>query len=351
MLGSAGNKKLGVCIPAYQRPEQLERCLLSVIESAHPFNVPIFIADDAPNSPNRLVVTRLQQHYPLLFYSPNLSRLGLDRNILHAANLCPCEYVWLLGEDDRMEPTGIANVLDVLSKATNLPFLVVNYRYVDPTVETVLCEKVLPLKRDTAMEAPTFFRQYGWTIGFIGSCVLRTELFRKVDPERYIGTYYAHVGVIMEMLVGKTLFVLAEPVVRNRVGSAEVFSWSDRYWEVFRGWNELTDRLKPLYGPEVCRDSCTSFCKAMGIGTLRFLCARRAERLYNIKYFIKEPLIRSHWKGLKRVAAFSIALTPPLIFCFGRYLWNRRRKRHGRPIQDVNLSPQRISAPYEEGHS
>ena len=40
------NSLLGVSIPAYKRPDQLRRCLVSVAKAASPYGVHIYVLDD-----------------------------------------------------------------------------------------------------------------------------------------------------------------------------------------------------------------------------------------------------------------------------------------------------------------
>jgi len=336
------NKQLGICIPAYHRPDQLERCLLSVIAAAKEFSVPTFVTDDAEDFANRSVIEKIKRHYPFLVYYKNPRRLGLEHNILNAATKCTAEYCWLLGEDDRMEPEAIATVLRALQEATEPPlFLFVNYRYVDANISRVLRERVLPVCKDTCISSDIFLQRYSWAMGFLGSCIFQRQLLTQADANAYLGTHFVHVGFIMESIAGKAVIVIAEPLVRNRVGGAEVFSWSEHCWDVFHGWDVMIDRLAAHYPPEVCNEAKNAFHRAMGIGTLRFLCARRADGLYHISYLRHSSLLRSQWRGSKRLGAFLIALTPPFVFKLAKGFVELQRKFRCRSIEDVPRFPEK----------
>ncbi len=108
------NTKLGICIPTYKRPDQLRQCVDSIIASAAPFAVPIFIADDSTDETNAEAIAEIQGRYPHVIYEKNAKNLGIDRNILHCADICRCEYAWLMGEDDRMKAAAVSTVLDLL---------------------------------------------------------------------------------------------------------------------------------------------------------------------------------------------------------------------------------------------
>ena len=146
-----------------------------------------------------------------MVYERNRANLGIDGNILRCADICPCEYAWLIGEDDRILPGGVATVLDVLErKAPEVPFVYVNYTAVDDDFRVVLKERSLDLEGDRLIDAETFFERWAWSMGFIGACVVRKEDWSAVRREPYIGTYFAHVGVIMESVKAKQVCLLSE---------------------------------------------------------------------------------------------------------------------------------------------
>jgi len=320
---------LGICIPTYKRPDQLKACVQSVIRSAGEHVIPIFISDDSTDDTNEATVQQLCDSYPHIIHSRNRKNLGIDRNILKSADICSCRYAWLLGEDDRMLPRAIPYVVDVLNRE-NPDFLYVNYRSVDASMKIILKDRSLPLKQDDTMEAPAFLAGDAWSMGFIGACVVRKECWNSVMPDRYIGTYFAHVGRIMEYLKGMSLFRIAEPVVLNRCGSPGTFSWTDSTFDVVNGWKHLMKELEPLYGEKVCRESIQSFERAHGLNSLYFLAYLRADSIFNRVVF--KSMIRSSEKSMGyKIGSWIIALTPPFFFQGMRFLLNQTRAvRYGR---------------------
>lgn len=323
------NTLLGICIPAYKRPDKLLQCLQSIVEAARPNKVPIFIADDATDGTNDATVTYIESFYPLIFHFHNVDNLGIDRNIQHAVDICPCRYAWLLGEDDRLLPGAVSSVLDVLERE-DPPFLYVNYKSIDASMKFVLKDRSLPLMQDDIIETSAFLARDAWSIGFIGSCVVRTEYWRSIKPDRYIGTYFAHVGRVMEYLKGQSLFRIAEPLVLNRCGSPRTFSWTDSTFEVISGWKRLMKELEPLYGVKVCQESVQSFEQAHGLNSLYFLAYLRADSIFNSN--ILRYMIRSSQKSIGyELGAWAIAFTPPILFQVLRFLLNQVRAfRYGR---------------------
>lgn len=320
---------LGICIPTYKRPDHLLACVQSIIRSAGKLTIPIFISDDSTDDTNVATIEQLIVFYPHIIHSRNPENLGIDRNILRSVDICSCRYAWLLGEDDRLLPGAVSSVLDVL-KREDPHFLYVNYRSVDASMKIVLKDRSLPLRRDDTMESSEFLARDAWSMGFIGSCVVRTEHWRDIKPDRYIGTYFAHVGRIMAYLKGRSLSRIAEPLVLNRCGSPGTFSWTDSTFEVVNGWKRLMKELEPLYGVKVCKASVQSFERAHGLHSLYFLAYLRADSVFNSQVF--KCMIRPSRKSIGyKLGSWIIALAPPIFFQGMRFLLNQARAiRYGR---------------------
>ncbi len=275
------NRSLGLTIPTYRRPEWLRVAAASIIVAARPFDVPIFLADDSADDTNVAVVAELQREYDHVFHVRNERNLGIDRNIIKSVQACACEFAWPLGEDDLLRANAIEQVLRRLEGADQRPsFVSVNYTLLNEDYSAVLRERFMPVRTDGVVASEEFLRRWGWGIGFIGACVINKRLWDRVDPSPYLDTYWAHVGVIMESILGQHVTMIADPLVLKRIGSPRVFSWSDSTFEVVDGWQELMARLMPVYGQEACRDGARAFERVFGLDG-RFLIYARGEGLYD----------------------------------------------------------------------
>jgi hypothetical protein len=326
------NPLLAVCIPTYRRPDQLRRCLESVIRSAAPHAVAIVVADDAADDTNVALLEELRRRYPLLVHYRNASNLGIDGNILRCVDLCQARHAWILGEDDRMLPEGVSTVLAALA-AHEPPFLYVNYASVDEAVAMVLCERSVDLDVDVTVDAAEFLRNHAWSAGFIGACVVDRRLWERVDPAPYLGTYFAHVGVILESVAGRQVRMLARPLVLNRVGSARAFTWAGSTFDVLHGWERMVDALRSHYPGPACDASATGFRRAHGMGSLRFLAYLRADAALDPtqheRWVRRGPYPRS-----SQLASWWIARIPPAVFRAARKVVTAARRARLRRIVD-----------------
>ena len=323
------SRRLGLCIPTYKRPELLRQCVESLIAAAAPFQVPIFIADDSTDDTNMAAYADLQARYAHIIVQRNLKNLGIDGNILHSVDICDCEYAWLIGEDDRMVPDGVRVVLPLLEKSP--AFVAANYSYVDADFRVILREKRMALDSNRTEDSEAFVREDAWAVGFIGSCIVNKALWQTVTPDKYLGTYFAHVGVILESIAGKIVTLVAQPLVLNRVGNAETFTWSGDAYGVFTGWARMAALLEPVYGAQICAASTASFEKSHGLNTLRFMMAQRADNSYTPAVY--RQFVRSG-KGsrLHKLGALLVASLGPWPFRVLRSLLYAVRKRRNRQI-------------------
>ena len=297
---SGFNRSLGITIPTYRRPEWLRASVRSIIEPAKLYNVPIFVADDSADETNLGVIAELQQEYSNVFHVRNEVNLGIDRNIIKSIQICECDYVWPLGEDDLMRSGAVGEVLGALDGIDRrASFAFVNYTLLNEDYSAVLRERFAPIRTDTVVPSEEFLARWAWAIGFIGACIINRRLWDGVDPSPYLDTYWAHVGVIMESIRGRNVLMIAKPLVLKRIGSPKVFSWSDSTFDVVEGWADLMSRLVPIYGEQLCRDGARSFERVFGLFG-RFLIYARGEGLYDAEGF------RRHVQGTGR-GAFYVA--------------------------------------------
>lgn len=270
------NQLLGIGIPTYKRPEQLLETVRSIAAAGgREFKIPVFISDDSVDGTNEAALADLKSEYPFLHVFRNEKTLGIDGNILRSVDVNTCRHAWLLGEDDRLVPGAVERVLRVLEKE-DAPFVFVNYKSVNADFSKTLKPVSLPLREDATMPAARFWRECSWSAGFIGACVVRKADWEQVDRSRYVGTWFAHVGSIMELCRGHGIPMIAAPLVRNRCGTTEVFTWTSSLMDVLDGWRRLCALMEPLYGAEACRESLRSFRRAHGLGTAKFLAYARA---------------------------------------------------------------------------
>jgi len=118
---------LTIGIPTYNRPNEIDRLLKSVVTQLTS-EVEVLIRDD---SSDERTAEAVKKHFPRsddrLVYSHG-ERLGIDGGELYVVEHARGDYVWTFGDDDEMVPGGIAYVLNLLKKHPEITFAWANYR-------------------------------------------------------------------------------------------------------------------------------------------------------------------------------------------------------------------------------
>jgi hypothetical protein len=270
--------RLTVAIPTYKRPELLARCIDSALASIGDHDCEVLVCDDSGDDTNAAVYAARASAGTRLRVVRNSVNLGIDANICHCVEEAMSAYVWLIGEDDLMRQSGVATVLAILSRSTAYPFVYVNYSYITDDQSLELRHQSIEESR-TELPFETFVDEHLWSAGFIGGCVVNRDDFLETDYRSYIGTYYAHVAGIILASLGRTIGLVCEPQVGNRVGTASTFTWSSDSFGVFQGWRLLLKRLAPVLGPDHYERARASHQRAHGYLGYKFLMTKKADEV------------------------------------------------------------------------
>lgn len=306
-------KTLGICIPTYRRAELLRRCVLSAVASAGTRPIEIFIADDSMSDVNIEVLEELARSFSCVHWHRNDHNLGIDANIQRVVGLCGCDYAWLIGEDDVFLPGAVARMHDLV-QTLDTPFVFANYCYSGDASDRVLGTAVDGL--GSTVPTADFVVEHLWAIGFIGACVIRKLDWAATDATPYLGTYYTHVGRIVEMLVGiEAVRVVSEPSVANRVEGHETFTWKKDSYGVFLGFVDMCTRVgkRVPTTASIMELASQRFERKFRCLSLRLAVRLRSEHALDYAQFVKY-LRHARINEFKRLMFLLISIAPPRVF-------------------------------------
>ncbi len=177
--------------------------------------------------------------FPALRHRKNETNLGINENIRRVVEMADTDYAWLVGEDDYFLPGALARAVAEVGSANN-PFVLCNYALVEDS-SAAQARPALDVSVDTTVTADELIRRYLWSAGFMGACLFELRSWRRVASDRYHGTYYAHVGHIVEMLErpDRPVRILGAPLVSNRAEGPEAFTWRTDALGVFFGFERM----------------------------------------------------------------------------------------------------------------
>jgi glycosyltransferase involved in cell wall biosynthesis len=237
---------LGFAIPAYRRPELLDRALASIVPQARALDAPIYIPDDSCDQTNVAVIAKWRQAFPRVIHEINERNLGIDRNIDKAIVGCPATYVHVVGDDDVIFPGFAARVMSII-RGQAPGHIVCSYLYLSNDYRQITGQALIPPDAP-ATSLRQFLPAYGWALGFIGANVFRRERFATCGVDGF-GTYFHHVVRLTSYLEpAEPLGFVAEPLVGNRADDESTATWSgDRLNVVFGLEKAFMSAMKGRY--------------------------------------------------------------------------------------------------------
>ena len=190
---------LTVAIPAYNRPEELDALLDTILaqDDAH-FDV-LVVEDCSPRQAEiRAVVERAAGRRADLRirFVANEKNLGFDGNLRRILDLSEGEFTFFMGDDDLLRPGALAKVAAVIEKHPSLGVILRAYESVDyATGQRIEVFRYFPDDRLFPAGAPTmrtFFRRCVSIAGF----TIHTASARRFATDRFDGSllYQLYLG-------------------------------------------------------------------------------------------------------------------------------------------------------------
>lgn len=192
---------LSICIPTYRRAPLLAELLRSILPQIQE-GVEVVISDDASGDETARVVETFKADIPSLKFIQQSRNIGFDEDLVALADQASGEYIWFMGDDDKVEPDGVATVLDHLTRwrgITGLTLGVIDYDHAFQ--KPFGLRATPPTMRLNGTEA--VFAKLVDFLGFISALVVRRELWQSVCREDHIEkykNYYIQVYILGRMI-------------------------------------------------------------------------------------------------------------------------------------------------------
>jgi abequosyltransferase len=239
---------LSICIPTYKRSQCLAELLDSIAEQQTP-ELQVVISDDASPDDTAAVVERYRTRFHDLRFVRQPVNIGLDRNFRAVVDAADGDYVWLMGDDDRLEPRGLRLVLDALQRWPGIAGLTVGVIDYDPTMAYATgIRQMPPTQRIEGVSK--LFANLAELLGFISALVVKREMwqqFAHAPESRAYENYYLQV-----YLVGRVVErygdwgVVQEPCVGFRTSNDQFlgkFGWRKRLEMDVFAYDQLAEGL------------------------------------------------------------------------------------------------------------
>lgn len=237
------NEILAICIPTFNRAEVLRSSLAHLIPLVSPYDIPIYISDNASPDATADVVSEAQKNYAHIFFHRNSENIGMDRNFEVALNLPSTRYTWIVGDDDRINPPAINVVLGII-RSSDCQLVLLNGG--SPNTDGGRVRGTFP---KVYTQAPALMRDLGWHSTWISGLVLSRGLIKNMQFGPYIGSYFSHFGSLYTALARhETIDARWESESCFCPSSAASFSWASRVFEIFsEKWAAVVLSLPDVY--------------------------------------------------------------------------------------------------------
>jgi glycosyltransferase involved in cell wall biosynthesis len=293
---------LSVCIATMKRTSEVTRQVEKILALSEGLPVEIVVADASPTR-NQLTVS-----HPRLTILRLAKPGGIDTDYDHAVLVAKGEYCWLLTDDDQVDDDVLVRLLPLLEPPAAKPSLVlIDARVFDPTGSLLQESKLksgFPNRLDHKAP-PAEFGGAAELLTYIGSVVISRAEWLTRRSDKYVGTEFRHVGLILEAPLPKPVIVLTPPAISIRYGVAH---WEPRAVKVWTSqW------------PEVIQNSV----KDPGVWP-SFYSASLVRQVFSLLQFRGRNLLpRSEVKhvyptetsSMKRLVFQLVAWCPPVLAC------------------------------------
>lgn len=181
------NEKLCICIPTYNRADFLNLNLALLIPVIIEYGIPIYISDNGSTDKTSTIVEKYQEEYQYIYYRRNDTNKGFDANVKAVLEFSKGQYAWLLGDDDTI--VDVKHIIDVIDKFH--PYAIELGS--DETISEGFVSSNSEILSKTAYD-----------MGWLSSVVISREIIDSGNFSAYLGTWYVHVGVVMDFLINST---------------------------------------------------------------------------------------------------------------------------------------------------
>ncbi len=223
--------RLSICIPTYNRSEFLKECISSVLASVagREREVEIVVSDNASTDGTAGVVRAFQETCPWIRFHRNEQNIGAEQNFHLLATLAQGANIWILGDDDRMEPEAIERVLEKIDLGYGL--VICNYSVWDKSYSSMKSNDGLLIGKDRVFQDRNeLLQRFNLHLSYISSVVIDRAAFLSVTRDEYwelidSGFSYMYAVYAGFALASGPAAYIAAPIVCNRSENSGDYDW------------------------------------------------------------------------------------------------------------------------------
>lgn len=274
---------LTIAIPTYLRADLLDRQMRFIVDAIKGYeqHVELIISDNCSKDHTPSICRKWQEILgSRLYCNRNARNIGALANIAYCINAARGQFIWVVGDDDRVDADTPRKVLDILLKEQGFVSILMNFASVGKTV----FEKCYPFEGDGLIDGPELvhrcLRANYFGLAFMTAHVYRTTLAQQAIQSWLNGTWNYDYQIFVTAFCARygKVRIVAEPMMQYVTG-----------YNVYE-----TD---PRANLRVAGDTSEVMVRLVRIGYSRRICssiARRHLRRFGPKFWqraIKKPQV------------------------------------------------------------
>lgn len=228
---------LSICIATYNRGKYIVETLDSLMLQSTD-GIEIIVVDGNSTDNTESVIRPYTLKYSNFYYYREPQNSGVDQDYDKAVSYSNGKYCWLMTDDDILIDNSISKILQLASKDYEL--IILNSEIWNKDFSKNLQTRMLNLDTDKIYhpdDENNFLKNTATCLSFIGSVVIKKQVWMNRDRKTYFGTLFIHVGVIFQKTLEGNVYVLATPILKVRYGNG---MWTPRSFEIwYFKWPQL----------------------------------------------------------------------------------------------------------------
>ena len=220
---------LSICVPAYNRPEEL-RVLLANLAPQATDGIEIIVSDDCSPRQKEIhaAVREAEDNSPsaTIRYVSNTTNLGYDGNVRAVIEQASGDYCLIMGDDDVLSPDAVQTVR-IVTAQPKVGVILRAWKSVDKLTGTELqqhryfrCDRTFSPGPKTTT---AFFRR----CIFISGLTIRKDLARHYATDRFDGTLLYQLYLVGRILADHRGHYISDIIALRRVGGTHFFGTSE----------------------------------------------------------------------------------------------------------------------------
>lgn len=215
--------ELTVGIPTYNGSDYIRNCIESIVNQLHQgdkYGVEILISDNASTDGTDKIVKQYIEKYPYLFrYYRNRNNLGGDRNVDNIFKKARGNFVWLMGDDDRIMSGMFKYVLKKIISNREMSIFSVNARVYNRELTEVWQEQVFEVE-ERVYTPQEYYDIVGASAALNSSIIVKKKLWPLGENVyEYAKPNWVSLYKIYSSLRDGKAYVIADVCVEYRGGS------------------------------------------------------------------------------------------------------------------------------------